>query len=60
MFSKVIGVSRVFTVVQFIPVIVSPHYCSWRVCYFPMEVVILLGVPRISCFYLSDLGVPHV
>ena len=56
-FSNVIGVSRVFTVSQHVPLVVSPHYWRGGVCHFPPEVGVASLVHRVVCCYESDLWV---
>ena len=56
-FSDVIGVSRVFAVSQYVPVVFSPHYWRSRVRYLPPEVGVASLVRRIVCCYEPDLRV---
>ena len=57
LFSRVIGVSRVFAVSQCVPLVASSYYWGSRVCYLPPEVGIASLVCRIVRCYESDLWV---
>jgi len=46
--SFVVWLSRGKAMVEFVPLVVSPRYCCWWVCYLPAKVAVPSVVPWIS------------
>ncbi len=46
----VVGLSCSDAMVEFVPLVVAPHYWCQRVCYLPAEVMIPPIVSRVTCF----------
>ena len=55
--SFVVWLSRGDAMVEFVPLAITPHYCSSGMCYLPTEVVVSPVVPWIGHIDVQELGV---